>query len=458
MLPGQPRTRLSAPAPAMRQAALAIALGGAGMGVTPAASFLHSPAPASVCPAHVFCARPISRQRQRAWARLAVADGGEDALVSAIERVRGASGHPVLLRRAPIFRPAAQRRVRVTASDVAAAGGFEIGSAHAALSLLATAVEGAAMEVTQDGQIVFVLPADYRQALRNRRSPAGALAAKSAAIAATATKAVFGLLLLLSFAAVRPLVDSALGTPAASTPRRVRGDDDLPTLGGELSALRALVLDELRGDASAASSAAAPAAPAPAPSASLLLACFAFLFGGQDPGRRRVQDEEMAAIAAAIRANRGAVTVEQVAPFLLDTATMDDIRERRAAGDIFAVEDCMLPILTRFGGLPRVTEEGDIVYVFPDLLPTTARGAPALVRSLDTWWKKRVAGPGSSDFLEERQLDFMPGAHRRQLGRVLAVVAVNWVGLLLMGAALGPLQLYLRAVGAGGSLFAINLL
>ena len=44
------------------------------------------------------------------------------------------------------------------------------------------------------------------------------------------------------------------------------------------------------------------------------------------------------------------------------------------------------------------------------------------------------------------------------LGRVLAVVAVNWVGLLLMGAALGPLQLYLRASGAGGTLFAINLL
>ena len=235
-------------------------------------------------------------------------------------------------------------------------------------------------------------------------------------------------------------------------------NDDLPTLGGELSCLYKIVQDELRGDASASSTSAAPEAPAPATSASLLLACFAFLFGGQDPGRRRVQDEEMAAIAAAIRAHRGAVTVEQVAPFLLDTATMDDIRERRAAGDMFAVEDCMLPILTRFGGVPRVTEELDIVYVFPDLLPTTTRGAPALVRSLDKWWKERVAGPGSSDFLEEKQLDFMPGAHRRQLGRVLAVVAVNWVGLLLMGAALGPLQLYLRASGAGGTLFAINLL
>lgn len=36
------------------------------------------------------------------------------------------------------------------------------------------------------------------------------------------------------------------------------------------------------------------------------------------------------------------------------------------------------------------------------------------------------------------------------------MVAVNWVGLILMGAALGPLQLYLSACGAYNTLLAIN--
>jgi len=336
---------------------------------------------------------------------------------------------------------AAQRCYRVTASDVAASGGYEIESARVALTLLATAVQGA-MEVTNDGQIVFVFPKDCRRILRNRRSPHDSLLERTRAITATLARAMFGLLLLASFALVRPLFEMTFRDGEERNARHSR-----VSLRRELSYLQASVLNQL--DSSSHASPGSSVA-----DASLIMTCFSFLFGGHNPNSN-LEDEQMAAIATAIRDNRGAVTVEQVAPFLLDpeaTQTQD------VAGDSMTVEFCMLPILARFEGRPHVIEGGHIIYLFPDLLPTTARvtpQAPALVKGLGQLFK-RVMGPGARDSLEEKQVPFMPPAHRRQLERVLMVVAVNWVGLVLMGAALGPLQLSLRVADRVGTLLVIN--
>ena len=97
------------------------------------------------------------------------------------------------------------------------------------------------------------------------------------------------------------------------------------------------------------------------------------------------------------------------------------------------------------------------MYTFPDLLPTTSRiaRAPPLLRGLGKLLKQ-VAGPASGDFLEEKHHSFMPPAHRHQLTRVLLLVAGNWLGLLMMGAALGPLQLSLHMAGSRQMLLAIN--
>ena len=335
----------------------------------------------------------------------------------------------------------ARRGYRVTASDVAAAGGYEIASARSALTLLATAVRGA-MEVTNDGEVVFVFPRDSRRILRNSRSPRARLFARGRDALTLLAKAVFGLGLLASFALVRPLVSAASGVEEGSG-GRASGSPPRVSLRDEVACLRA----SLR---------AQPDAP-PGPSVaddSLVMACFSFLFGGHNPNAR-LEDEQMAAVANAIRDNRGTVTVEQVAPFLIDTAAT---RAADAAGGSVTVDACMLPLLGRFEGRPHAVEGGHLVYRFPDLLTTTAPLAPqppALVKKLRNLLKW-VNGPVPKDYLEEKRIAFMPPVHRRQLRRVLMVVGVNYLGCLLLGAALGPLQVSLRMTGSTGALLAIN--
>ena len=81
-------------------------------------------------------------------------------------------------------------------------------------------------------------------------------------------------------------------------------------------------------------------------------------------------DAASAAAAAIIRANGGAVTAEQLAPLLappLDPAQAEEEASRPGAP---VREDWMLPLLLQFNGEPVVTDEGDLVYVFDELMAT----------------------------------------------------------------------------------------
>jgi hypothetical protein len=93
-----------------------------------------------------------------------------------------------------------------------------------------------------------------------------------------------------------------------------------------------------------------------------------------------------------IREHGGAVTAEQLAPFcndapmpLLPTASVANnggsskLGEERAYVD----ESFVLPIVTQLDGEPRVTDEGDIVYVFPELM-TSASSSGTNMKSSST--------------------------------------------------------------------------
>lgn len=344
----------------------------------------------------------------------------------------------------------ARRYYRVTAPDVAAAGGYEIEAARAALMLFANAVNGA-IEVSSSGELVFVFSEDCWQILRSSRSSTANFLAQSGKTLTKLAKAVFGLFLLASFALVRPLLQAAVLLPAGKNRASLEDTTEFSgfSLRSELSCLQASLVSD--GNDPVGSSSVADD--------SLILACFSFLFGGHNNPTAGLEDEEMAAIARVIRENRGAIIVEQVAPFLIDTAATEAVD---VAGDSISVDSCMLPILSRFEGLPHVIPEGQLVYLFPHLLATTAPAAqqpPASVRWIGNLWNstwKRVTGPASKDYLEEKRIPFMPPAHRRHLQRVLMVVGLNWLGCLVLGAALGPLQVSLRLTNSAGTLLAIN--
>ena len=171
--------------------------------------------------------------------------------------------------------------LRVTAADVAAAQGVDLNDARSQLSDLA-AIAGS-MEVSQTGQLVYAFPRNVARKAARQDAAQPALISK----AQRGAQACIGLLLIASVAVVRPLI--ARGSDA----QRVSLRQELRTL-----------LDG--GDSS---------------SESLALACYAFLLG-DGAGRERSQAEQLeaqyAAIARAIRTNKGAVSSAQLLPFLVE--------------------------------------------------------------------------------------------------------------------------------------------
>jgi len=128
-----------------------------------------------------------------------------------------------------------------------------------------------------------------------------------------------------------------------------------------------------------------------------LEAIFSFLFGDGDPNAD-LEDRRWRTIGTAIANNNGAVTAEQIAPYL------DDL------GD-----DYMLPVLTRFNGRPEVSPVGDLVYYFPELQVTAAERRNASV----------------SAYLKEVKRQFTAATSGQVMGAI-ALGAVNIVGALVL--------------------------
>ncbi|MGB3204708.1 MAG: hypothetical protein WBB28_06960, partial [Crinalium sp.] len=104
-----------------------------------------------------------------------------------------------------------------------------------------------------------------------------------------------------------------------------------------------------------------------------------------------------------------AVVAEQIAPYL------DSIGE----GFHREYEEYMLPVLTRFNGLPEVSPDGQIVYHFPELQTTaTARNSQPV-----------------ETYLQERRWLFSQ-ADSGQLLLSIGLGALNIVGALVLGSLL----------------------
>merc|ERR1712238_542895 len=91
---------------------------------------------------------------------------------------------------------------------------------------------------------------------------------------------------------------------------------------------------------------------------------FSFVFGDGDPNTG-LEEKRLSLAAQMIRHNKGAVTVEQLAPYC-------DAPNIPSTSSSYVDESFVLPIVSQLDGEPRVTEEGDIIYVFPDLQVSTS--------------------------------------------------------------------------------------
>lgn len=159
---------------------------------------------------------------------------------------------------------------------------------------------------------------------------------------------------------------------------------------------------------------------------------FSYIFGDGDPNRG-MEEARLRGAADMIRENGGSVVAEQLAPFC-------DVPGEPGEEDGSLVDEgFVLPLVTRLGGEPTVTEDGDIVYLFEELQVSTGAGDvdQGLMRSLR---RRRESMSGEIDayddknmeYLEEKRTEF---SRTGTFGRIVAggLGVVNLGGALYLG-------------------------
>lgn len=148
---------------------------------------------------------------------------------------------------------------------------------------------------------------------------------------------------------------------------------------------------------------------------------FSYIFGDGDPNRN-LERARLRLVSRLIRANGGAVTAEQLAPFC-DVEDPDEL----IRGDFsLSDEGFVLPIVSQLGGVPSVTKDGDIVYLFPDLQISTMKEEEADMLQAE---KQSLI---KMDYLQEMNVDF---SRNEPNENVLAggLGVVNLVGAIYLG-------------------------
>ena len=140
-----------------------------------------------------------------------------------------------------------------------------------------------------------------------------------------------------------------------------------------------------------------------------LEAVFSFLFGDGNPNSD-LDDRRWSSIATVIRNYQGAVTAEQIAPYL------DDLGDASAR----EYEEYMLPVLSRFNGRPEVSPDGELVYHFPELQTTAKQHQQGSV----------------SEYLQEYTWQFSQASSGQKM-MAIGLGSVNIVGALVLGHLLG---------------------
>ena len=140
---------------------------------------------------------------------------------------------------------------------------------------------------------------------------------------------------------------------------------------------------------------------------SFLEAIFSFLFGDKNPNAK-LEERRWQEIGSVIRNNGGAVVGEQIAPYL------DNIDQKS-----WEEEDYMLPVLTQFNGVPEVTDEGNIIYYFPELQVTATDKSKRSVES----------------YLKENYLQFTKASSTQKM-LAIGLGGINLVLALMLGSLL----------------------
>ena len=277
---------------------------------------------------------------------------------------------------------------RVTVGDVAANAGLDLNVAQQGMIALAANTQ-AHLQVSESGEIAYEFPKNFRAVLRNKfwRLRLQETWARIWAVLFYIIRISFGILLLLSIliivATIIVLViaisSSQRDNERSSNSRGGGGLIFIPRFWiGDLfyffdfnhGRRRRQVNRQRAGNDD---------------EMNFLEAVFSFLFGDGNPNAD-LEEARWQMIGKVIRNQGGAVAAEQIAPYL------DDLGSSLAQED----GDYMLPVLTRFNGIPQVSPQGNIIYHFPELQVTVRDRKPQPVSAYlkESPWKFSEASSG----------------------------------------------------------------
>lgn len=311
---------------------------------------------------------------------------------------------------------------RVTVGDVAAKAGLNINFAQQGLLVLASEA-GGHLQVAESGEIAYLFPQNFRTVLRNKflRLKLQEWWEKIWRVLFYLIRISFGIILMASIAlivAAIAIIVIAMTMNSDDSSSGGGGSSDSHSFGGAglwnffwLFDFGSNRRDYYQQSSSRSSRRNKPTAQelSAKNEMNFLESIFSFLFGDGNPNidleRRRWQE-----IGIVIRNSKGAVTAEQIAPYL---DNLGEAYQRQS-------EDYMLPVLSKFDGRPEVSPDGEIVYHFPEL-QTTARE------------QEVISVP--ANYLRE-QLWRFSHASSGQIMMSLGLGALNVVGALVLGSLL----------------------
>ncbi|XP_011094332.1 uncharacterized protein At5g03900, chloroplastic [Sesamum indicum] len=303
---------------------------------------------------------------------------------------------------------------RVTVGDVASKAGLKLNEAQKALQALAADTNGF-LEVSDEGDVLYVFPKDYRSKLaaKSFRIRAEPLLEKGKMAAEYLVRVSFGTALIASIVLVCTTIIAIAWSCRESDDRGRRGrsyDSGFTFYLSDLFWYWDLYYYRRRrvreGDGGM----------------NFFESVFSFVFGDGDPNQG-IEEERWKLIGEYITSNGGVVTAEELAPFL-DLETTEDMDD----------DSYILPVLLRFDGQAEVDDEkdlqGNILYRFPSLQRTAAPQRNGRKKYIGKRWTDWV---GDVDkFFKEKTWRFSKTSFSER-AMVVGLGGFNLFGVILLG-------------------------
>ncbi|KAG2405096.1 uncharacterized protein HKW66_Vig0043510 [Vigna angularis] len=313
---------------------------------------------------------------------------------------------------------------RVTVGDVASRAGLNLNQAQKALQALAADTDGF-LEVSEEGDVLYVFPKDYRSRLgaKSLRIKAEPFFDKAKAAVEYLIRVSFGTALIASIVIVYTTI-IALVTSSRSD------DDNRGRRGGRsydsgvtfyfnpfdlfwywdpyYYRRRRLQADDDK--------------------MNFIESVFSFVFGDGDPNQG-IEEERWKLIGQYIASNGGVVAAEELAPYLEIDST-EGLKDD---------ESYILPVLLRFDGQPDVDEEGNILYRFPSLQRTASQKSKRK-EYVGRRWADWV---GIDKFFQEKKWQFSKtGTSERAM--VIGLGGLNLFGVIILGTMLKDMAVHVN--------------